>query len=85
MTLLERIKATIFGEAPPPRPRIPEDDGDERVRAREAGQWQAADVSTPADDPALDNIAAGGVQPQSKPAEIEEAQNPPRHPTGRLN
>ena len=29
MSLLERIKATIFGEAPPPPPRTVEEDNDD--------------------------------------------------------
>jgi hypothetical protein len=36
----------------------------------------AADVSTPANDPALRDVASRGVQPVSKPAEIEREQNP---------
>jgi hypothetical protein len=86
MSLLERIKATIFGEPPPPTPLIVED-GDNEVGAgmRQAEDGNGLDVSTPADDPAMDDIAAGGVQPVSKPAEIEETQNPERRPIDRLN
>jgi hypothetical protein len=36
----------------------------------------AADVSTPANDPALRDVASNGVQPVSKPVEIEREQNP---------
>ena len=82
MTLLERIKATIFGEAPPPR-TVEEDNGETGIRR--AGDARKPDVSTPADDPVMHDIAAAGVQPLSKPVEIEEAQNPVRRPTGRLN
>jgi hypothetical protein len=39
------------------------------------------DVSTAANDPALRDIAAAGVQPMSKPSAIEEAQAPPVPPT----
>jgi hypothetical protein len=72
MSLLERIKATIFGVAPPP------------PRTAEEGALKS-DVSTPADDPVMDDVAAAGVQPLSKPIEIEEAQNPERKPSARLN
>ena len=86
MSLLERIKATIFGEAPPPPPRTVEEDNDDVwSEARRAADARRANVSTPVDDPAMDDIGAAGVQPISKPAEIEDAQNPERHPTGRLN
>ena len=34
------------------------------------------DVSTPANNPVVRDIAAAGVQPVSKPAPIEQAQNP---------
>ena len=78
MTLLERIKATIFGQdVTPPIPA--EEDGVRRFGTEEPGAYRP-DVSTPADDPVLDDIAAGGVQPFSKPAAIEEAQNPARRP-----
>jgi hypothetical protein len=36
----------------------------------------AANVSTPENDPALRDVAANGVQPVSKPVEIEREQNP---------
>ena len=86
MTLLERIKATIFGEAPPPPPRtVAEDNDDVWTSIRRAEDAQKPDVSTPADDPALADVAAAGVQPLSKPVEIEESQNPTRRPSGRLN
>ena len=41
----------------------------------------APDVATPADNPAMRDIAAGGVQPVSKPAEMEQAQNAAALPT----
>jgi hypothetical protein len=86
MSLLERIKATIFGEVPPPPPRtVGEDNDDAWSRVRQADQIPVSDVSTPADDPALDDVAAAGVQPLSKPVEIEETQNPQRRPNARLN
>lgn len=86
MSLLERIKATIFGEAPPPPPLTVEEDNDDAgAGMRRAEDAHRPNVSTPADDPAMDDIAAGGVQPVSKPVEIEEAQNPERRPLDRLN
>ena len=86
MTLLERIKATIFGQAPPPPPRtVEEDNGGGWADLRRVEDAQKANVSTPADDPVLADIAAAGVQPQSKPVDIEEAQNPRRRNIDRLN
>jgi hypothetical protein len=86
MTLLERIKATIFGEAPPPPPRRVEEEGDDIwASARRAADERRADVSTPADDPVMDDISAAGVQPVSKPADIAAAQNPERRLIDRLN
>lgn len=79
MTLLERVRATIFGVRPPlttpTRDETAAEGPDSLWRPRDI---QKPDVSTPADDPALHDIAAAGVQPISKPAEIEEAQNPRR-------
>lgn len=84
MTLLERIKATIFGELPPSPPRTVDEDNDNfRTHGRPGSEDWRPEVSTPLDDPVMDEIAASGVQPVSKPVEIEEAQNPRRRPMGR--
>lgn len=79
MSLLERIKETIFGQMPPP-PRTVEEERRMFATAGHADGASRLDVSTPVDDPALDDVAAGGVQPLSKPVEIEDAQNPERRP-----
>jgi hypothetical protein len=81
MALLERIKTLVFGkDIAPPMP----EDGDMGDRASNRYNYEKAsrpDVSTPADDPVMDEVAASGVQPVSKPWEIEEAQNPRRTPS----
>jgi hypothetical protein len=41
----------------------------------------APDVATQADNPVMADVAAAGVQPVSKPAPIEMAQNPATRPT----
>lgn len=78
MNLLERIKTLVFGRDIPP----PVFDDTELERQQERpyaqGRGDRPSVSTPADDPAMDDVAAAGTQPVSKPWEIEEAQNPPR-------
>lgn len=88
MSLLERIKATIFGVEAPPRPEVFDDETDPDGRwlgTRQSTSGYRPEVSTQADDPALDDVAAAGVQPVSKPVEIEEAQNPVRRPVDRSN
>jgi len=55
--------------------------GGDPVRDSYLGTDQAttgvvADVSTPANDPAMRDIAASGTQPISKPVELQAAQNP---------
>lgn len=86
MTLLDRIRAAIFGVAPPARPRmVDEDDDDMWERARRAADARPYNVSTPADDPVMDDIAASGVKPASKLAGLEQARNPGSRPADRLN
>lgn len=76
MQLLERIKAVIFGVDPPPPSTIDDQNGDPWLGTRQSTTGYEPEVSTPADDPALDDAASRGVQPVSKPREIEAAQNP---------
>lgn len=77
MGIFDKIKDAIWGtdDLTPTQP------GSDPVRDSYLGADQSttgviADVSTPANDPAMRDIAAGGVQPISKPVEIEQAQNP---------
>ena len=78
MALLERIKTLVFGkDVPPPMPVDGEMDGRPSGADRHEKITRPSG-STPVDDPVLDEVAAAGVQPVSKPWEIEEAQNPPR-------
>lgn len=80
MSLLERIKTLLFGKDMPP-PVFDDTDLDDRSAAGyRHDRASKPDVSTPADDPVMDEVAASGVQPVSKPWEIEEAQNPRRAP-----
>jgi hypothetical protein len=77
MSLFDKIKDAIWGtdDLTPTRP------GGDPVADSYLGTGQAttgvvADVSTPANDPVMRDVAAAGVQPVSKPAPIEAAQNP---------
>lgn len=77
MGIFDKIKDAIWG-TDDLTPRAP---GADPVRDSYLGTDQAttgvvADISTPANDPAMRDIAAGGVQPVSKPMEIQHAQNP---------
>jgi len=77
MGIFDKIKDAIWGSDEPAQPL---ETGDP-VRDQSWGVDQAptgvvADVSTSVNDPAMRDIAASGVQPISKPREIETAQNP---------
>lgn len=77
MGIFDKIKDAIWGT----EDLTPRSPGADPVRDSYLGTQQAttgvvADVSTPANDPAMRDIAASGVQPISKPREIQEAQNP---------
>lgn len=77
MGIFDKIKDTIWGHDEPSRP-APGGDAvqDSYLGTRQATTGVVADVSTPANDPAMRDIAAGGVQPISKPMAIQETQNP---------
>jgi hypothetical protein len=78
MGIFDKIKSAIWGE-------------DEAATAdKPAGTMPgnvtlttgiAPDVATQADNPVMADVAAAGVQPVSKPAPIEMAQNPATRPT----
>jgi hypothetical protein len=76
MGIFDKIKDAIWGtDDLTPTP------GSDPVSDSYRGADQAttgvvADVSTPANDPAMRDIAASGVQPISKPVEVQAAQNP---------
>jgi hypothetical protein len=76
MSIIDSIKRA-FGmgneNTAPPSERPVEDT---YLGTSQATTGVAADVSTPANDPALRDVAAGGVQPISKPVEIEREQDP---------
>ena len=76
MGIFDRIKDAIWGPedhntAPPSETPVE----DTYLGTEQATTGLVRDVSTPVDDPALHDVAAGGVQPVSKPVEIEAAQN----------
>jgi hypothetical protein len=77
MGIFDKIKDAIWG-TDDLTPRTPDDDPirDAYLGTDQATTGVVADVSTPANDPAMRDIAAGGVQPVSKPMEIQAAQNP---------
>lgn len=85
MTLLERIKTLVFGRDMPPPVFDDADLNDRRDTNYQRESVSKPAVSTPADDPVMDDIAAAGTQPVSKPWEIEEAQNPRREPARPAN
>ena len=74
MGIFDKIKDAIWGGADTPVPTNASEDI--YLGTTEATTGLALDVSTPADDPAMRDVAAAGVQPLSKPAPIERAQSP---------
>lgn len=77
MGIFDKIKNAIWGEDnPAPRQTDVDPVRDAYLGTDQATTGVVADVSTPANDPAMRDIAAAGVQPISKPVEIERIQNP---------
>jgi hypothetical protein len=74
MGIIAAIKR-LFG-APPGKEPASQTPEDTYLGTGQATTGVAADVSTPADDPALRDVASSGVQPVSKPVEVEREQNP---------
>jgi hypothetical protein len=76
MGIFDKIKDAIWGtdDLTPTPGNDPVSDS--YLGAEQATTGVVADVSTPANDPAMRDIAASGVQPISKPVEVQAAQNP---------
>jgi hypothetical protein len=77
MGIIEKIKSAFGSTADSsamPRSERPVEDT--YLGTAQATTGVIPDVSTPADDPALRDVASRGVQPVSKPVEIEREQNP---------
>lgn len=76
MGIIDSIKRAFGRESENTAPPSETPVEDTYLGTAQATTGVAADVSTPANDPALRDVAAGGVQPVSKPAEIEREQDP---------
>ncbi|MBX9457183.1 MAG: DUF3597 domain-containing protein [Rhizobium sp.] len=77
MGIFDTIKDAIWGTDEPVQPTPRADPvGDAYLGVDQATTGVVADVSTPANDPAMRDIAASGVQPVTKPVNIQSAQNP---------
>jgi len=76
MGIMERIKRAFGGDTH----EVVRDDAETPEASYLGTQLSTTgvipDVSTSATDPAMHDVAASGVQPISKPAEIEREQNP---------
>ena len=68
MGIFDKIKNAIWGDEAT--------EAEPEVTVASATTSMAPDVSTSVDDPAMRDVAASGVQPMTKPAEIQSAQNP---------
>lgn len=73
ITAIKRMFGSRTNSSIQPASHTPEDT---YLGTAQATTGVVPDVSTPADDPALRDVAANGVQPVSKPVEIEREQNP---------
>ncbi|CAN7531221.1 DUF3597 domain-containing protein [Rhizobium sp. LjRoot254] len=80
MGIFDKIKSAIWGEdeAAAVATGTPEDS---YLGTTASTTGIAPDVATQADNPVMADVAAAGVQPVSKPAPIEMAQNPATRPT----
>ena len=74
MGIFDKIKNAIWGGDEAPASTTPISNTVPGTTADMTGV--APDVSTSANNPVLRDVAASGVQPVSKPAPIERAQNP---------
>jgi hypothetical protein len=74
MGIFDKIKHAIWGEDNPVSPETRT--ADSYLGTTSATTGVVPDVSTQVDNPVLRDVAAAGVQPVSKPVEIERAQNP---------
>ena len=77
MSIFDKIKNAIWGEDEPKAHDTPVVGLPGNVTLTTG---IAPDVTTQADNPVMADIAAAGVQPVSKPAPIERAQNPATSP-----
>jgi len=80
MGIFDKIKSAIWGddEAAPASTDQPAASVPGNITLTTG---MAPDVATQADNPVMADVAAAGVQPVSKPAPIETAQNPATPPT----
>ncbi|MDB5524661.1 MAG: hypothetical protein JWM58_2424 [Rhizobium sp.] len=77
MGIFDKMKHAIWGDDERDREATSETAiEDTYLGTTSATTGVVPEVSTSADNPALRDIAAAGVQPLSKPAPIEQAQNP---------
>lgn len=77
MGIFDKIKDAIWGSDDlTPSPRSEDPVGDSYLGTQQATTGVVADVSTPANNAALRDVAASGAQPVTKPADVEQAQNP---------
>lgn len=76
MGIFDKIKSAIWGDENEVAPEARPGDSFPSSPTLTTGLAPELAAATPATDPMLSDIAASGVQPASKPAEIQAAQNP---------
>lgn len=76
MGIIDKIRSIFEAEEPKRMAPLQERPEDSYLGTQLSTTGVVADVSTPANDPALRDVGAGGVQPVSKPVEIEREQDP---------